>query len=111
MGASCNSPKIANSSTVHLPSRDETAQLNLTSDYIGAIHRSDAANDVDRAPSSLKSYRILGVSHRPGRSLGPTGHGGHSQDTYSVSVRNQRQVVDYALQRRALLAEVRSGRV
>jgi Family of unknown function (DUF5318) len=32
-------------------------------------------------------------------------------DTYSVNVRNQRQVVDYALQRRALLADVYSGRV
>jgi hypothetical protein len=31
--------------------------------------------------------------------------------TYAVSVRNQRQVVDHALQRRALLAEVYSGRV
>jgi len=31
--------------------------------------------------------------------------------TYPVGVRNQRQVVDHALQRRALLAEVYSGRV
>lgn len=31
--------------------------------------------------------------------------------TYAVGVRTQRQVVDYALQRRALLAEVYSGRV
>jgi hypothetical protein len=31
--------------------------------------------------------------------------------TYSVRVRTQRQTVDYALQRRALLAEVYSGRV
>jgi uncharacterized protein DUF5318 len=31
--------------------------------------------------------------------------------TYAVGVRNRRQVVDHALQRRALLAEVYSGRV
>lgn len=32
-------------------------------------------------------------------------------DTYPVVVRTQRQVVDYALQRRALLAQVHAGRV
>jgi uncharacterized protein DUF5318 len=39
------------------------------------------------------------------------GRGRHRKSPYSVLVINQRQVVDYALQRRALLAEVRSGRV
>ncbi len=39
------------------------------------------------------------------------GHRPRGENPYSVLVRNQRQVVDYALQRRALLAGVRSGRV
>lgn len=39
------------------------------------------------------------------------GRGRHRKSPYSILVINQRQVVDFALQRRALLAEVRSGRV
>lgn len=39
----------------------------------------------------------------------PSGH--RCENPYPVSVRNQRQIVDYALQRRAVLAEFYSGRV
>ena len=43
------------------------------------------------------------------RAGGPDGGGVHS--AYPDRVRTQRQVVDYALQRRALLADVHAGRV
>jgi Family of unknown function (DUF5318) len=45
------------------------------------------------------------------RSCAQTAHGRPESAAYSVRVRTQRQIVDYALQRRALLAEVYSGRV
>lgn len=43
--------------------------------------------------------------------LDGTAHGERPDNTYSVWVRTQREVVDYALQRRALLAGVHSGRI
>lgn len=60
---------------------------------------------------SPESYEIDGVSGLATAPLGRTAHGPHRLSPYSVVVRNQREVVDYALQRRALLAGVHSGRV
>ena len=51
--------------------------------------------------------QIMGCDHPDDpRPAGPL-----DSAAYAVSVRTQRQVVDYALQRRALLAEVYAGRV
>jgi hypothetical protein len=44
------------------------------------------------------------------RTLTQTDHRSAPVATYAVGVRGERQVVDYALQRRALLADVYSGR-
>lgn len=51
------------------------------------------------------------MSHTAHQAVSAT-RGHHAPETpYSVGVRNQRQIVDYALARRAVLAEFHSGRV
>jgi hypothetical protein len=83
---------MANSSTTHPFLDPRAVQLtviaNLPAEYIAPIHQGGVSNSrPSGACDLLETSRTLN------------------------SVRNQRQIVDYALRRRALLARFRSGRV
>lgn len=53
---------------------------------------------------------MCGTRHRD-RTCPDRPHGEHGRGTYPEVVRTERQVVDYALRRRSLLAQYRAGRV
>jgi hypothetical protein len=64
------------------------------------VYRADTSGD----------YHASAVTHLAARRAGGPG-GAEAGSAYPGPVRTQRQVVDYALQRRALLADVHAGRV
>src|ERR1700759_1746516 len=100
MGASCSRPSTASSSTVALPPASDGVSYR----YRQPLYRSD---------TSLRSSPTI-TSHRRARALRsrPFDAAAQSPPVATLdAVPGPRQIVDYALQRRVLLADVAAGRV